>query len=545
MATARREGLQQREAASWVGYVIRLFTGAVRFILGLVPALTRQILRLGGSGYDEHHPTLTSRGVCVPRAVYCDDSRTYRIVTDPYEHRLWPPVRKELLRNGARLYPWTAYPESFLRFAVRLAERHDAALAAALGIDARYYDAPCQDGQRKRRFEVDGLLIDRRVLNTCHPLLQDGSNGSNMVDSSKLRSACGPDIIAFVGMTLFSTVPSLTPIFVGCPALVAIACSECVVDSIALAAIPPTLRSLRLENCHGLDDTGLAVALDRAHHSLVFLDIDDSREMPGRRSVVALRKCHKLAFLRIPSCNLRLLADALRPPLSKVLRSLLVAPLRSYQRTAVAPAALVDAIADRCTALIDVDGVRTTHARCTRRLNRIIASYEELAKLDGSSCARARELVLLTGGSLDPRSAKTLRSLGATLTSLVVCVELSAGDVAAIAACLPGLVNISLNGVLGHGDFYSTYFESDEAPGNHDEDLLLLQRRCPQLRVIDLSCAFDAAYAVFSEAAVANLASNLPHLTDIYLYELGRKWDISRIPTKDGRLRLHHPSISP
>lgn len=526
-------------ASSWLA---ELLGAVVRALLGLVRVVARPFLVTRGT--EEAAPP-SNQGVSVPRPVFCDDARNYRNVEDPYEHRLWPPVRKDLLRSGARLYPWTAYPESFLRFAVRLAERHDAALASALGVETRYYDAPCPDGQRKRRFEAEGLSVDRRVLNTCHPLLQDGSNGSNMVDAGKLREACGPDVYAFVGMTLFSTVPTLTPIWAACPSLISVACSECAVDAIALRALPPTLRSLRLENCHGLDDAGLSAALERTHRSLVFLDIDDPRELPGRRSVAPLRKCHQLAFIRFTACNLKLLAEALRPPLSRALRSLFVAPLRSYQRTPHAPAALVDALADRCVALADVDGVRTTNTRCAKRLNRLIASYDDLAKLDASSFPRARELVLLPGGNLDHKSARTLKALGPTLTSLVVDVELDAGDVAFLATCLPHLVHLSLNSVLSHGDFYSTYFDYDDAPGNHDQDLKALQQKCPQLRVLDLSCAFDAAYAVFSETAVASLAQNLHHLTDIYLYENGRKWDIHRVPTKNGRPRLHHPTISP
>lgn len=536
-----------RSVTEFMITVVRMAFGMIRSLLGFGSDRSRSLSHSESSSSISASGAARHNNSVVPRPVYCE--KPFVSVADPYEHRLWPPVRKDLLRTGSRLFPWTAYPESFLRFAVRLAERHDAALAAALGVDVRYYDAPCPDGQRKRRFETT-MRPDRRVLNTCHPLLQDGSNGSNMVDAGKLRAACGPDVIGFVGMTLFSTVPSLTPIWVACPSLVSIACSECVVDSIALAAVPPTLRSLRLENCHGLDDVGLAVALERAQHSLVYLDVDDPRTLPGRRSAAALRKCHKLAFLRIPACNLKLLAESLRPPLSDSLRSLLVAPLRSYQRTQPAPAAVVEAVSDRCPHLADVDGIRTTSIKCVRKLNRVIASFDDLARIDsGGPFPKARELVLLPGGpagALDnPRTLKTLKALGHTLTSLVVCVELNAGDVEALASCLPHLVHLSLNGVLGHGDFYSTYFEYDEAPGNHDEDLRALEIRCPNLAVVDLSCAFDAAYAVFSEKAVASLAANLPHLTDIYLYENGRKWEIATIPTNSGRLRLHHPTISP
>ena len=497
-----------------------------------------------------------------PSSFYCDPLMPR--VEDTSEERSWPPCPD--LAAG-RAAPISEYPPSFVRFNKRLSERNWACFAAALGGSSRYYDAPVRDGAyRYRRFENAGVPA-AGVLDGCHPQLQSAADGSNRCDGGKLAAACGPAIAAVALATLKATVkPSVLGAALSkCASLRSLALTECAVDAAMLAALPPTIESLRFSECAGLDDGALAAALGAARASLVYVDVEKGggaspgAAVPGRRAAAVLRDC-SLAFLRFSDRNsgkarasiveMESLAGALEgeSALAEALETLHLDPFCDGRCKPTAPR-LLDALG-ACPKLRDVDGVRCPESGShptLALLNRFVVNPTDLAKRHAAA-PKLRELVVVgdkpydfTHWSVSAPQLATFKLWGATLVSLVLQEQVARGAVAQIVQHTPRLVHLSLAMALRDTQaFYERTRDYDDAPGDYDDDLEAIAGCCPKLRVLDLSSNYDDSYAAFSEPAVCRLCDDLRHLTDIYMHANGRKWNFGRIDTKRGALRVHH-----
>ena len=129
-------------------------------------------------------------------------------------------------------------------------------------------------------------------------------------------------VVVFFGATLKKSVPapSLCACLRALPSLVCLCLTECAINAEAMAALPSTLRSLRLSECVGLDDAVLALALKPA---LRYLDVETSQRilLPGAASNAL--QSSSLRFLRLsgrvnqqPLVDFDALADALKASLS-------------------------------------------------------------------------------------------------------------------------------------------------------------------------------------------------------------------------------------
>uniref|UniRef100_A0A7S3NJ27 F-box domain-containing protein n=1 Tax=Aureoumbra lagunensis TaxID=44058 RepID=A0A7S3NJ27_9STRA len=528
-----------------------------------------------------------------PSAVYLNESlNAYEGLQTSEAWSETEEPRTDLLRRGSPLYGVSRYPPSFLRFSKRLRERNMCAAAFAAGFEVKYWEAPTRDGGVScRRFFCQNYQRHEKItLDAAHPQLQDATDGSNMIDGVRLKVAAGPRIRYLEAATLDRTVSpeQLAAALRSCTNLISCCLTECRIDSAVLSALPrSTLRSLRLSMCTGMTDASLAAAL-RGATALRYLDIEASGEqqptLPGPASAQLLR-FSKLIVLRLSDrgCGSAGFVDhrclghlALRPTLDNQHNSGITTSLttlhiehRFRERTPPAPLSLVQAIA-RCNRLSDVDGFRLPStipsANVAARINRLLVSPSDLRRLADTSSSvhrswmHLRELLIVATkdsknslGALDARLIALFKALGVHLTSFVVRVHCQAGQLSDIFPQLPNLRHCSLANALGPGEFFEPKAKSTknskasdlhDLHGHHDADLRFLSRHCPQLRVLDLSNT-NGAYATFSEIALENLVDRLQHLTDIYLYECGSKFNYRSIPTKGGRVAVHYASFSP